>query len=248
MSVIDTVQETRRLSARPRSARAVSGGVGSASVAEGLANAIHELRIAPGTKLGEDEIGEIYGVSRTLVRAALQQLAHGRLVTIERNRGAFVSRPSVREAREVFECRSLIEPRTARSAAERARPADIARLEAHLAAEHQALDARDIGRALRLSGRFHTELARIADQDTIAGIVDTLVSRSSLIIATYRRRSGALCESHAHHALVAALADRDGQQADELMRSHLLDLLSALDLRESVAPTGSLRQALVSDG
>lgn len=215
-------------------------------MAEVLAKAIHELRIVPGSKLGEDEIAEIYGVSRTLVRAALQQLAHGRLVTIERNRGAFVSRPSIREAREVFEARALLEPRTARSAAERATNADIALLEAHLAAEHHALDARDIGRALRLSGRFHTELARIADQDTIAGFIEMLVSRSSLIIATYWRRSGALCESNAHHALVAALACEDGQQAGDLMRSHLTDLLSALDLRQSVAPTGSLRQALGS--
>ncbi len=213
----------------------------------GLANAIHELRIAPGTKLGEDEIGEIYGVSRTLVRAALQQLAHDRLVTIERNRGAFVARPSIREAREVFEARALLEPRTARSAAERARPADTALLEAHLAAEHEALHAKDVGRALRLSGRFHTQLARIADQTTIAGMIETLVARSSLIIATYWRRSGALCEGHAHRALLVALADHDGQHAEDLMRSHLIDLLSALDLREGVAPSRSLRQALISE-
>lgn len=36
--------------------------------------------------------------------------------------------PSIREAREVFEARALLEPRTARSAAERAGPADIASL------------------------------------------------------------------------------------------------------------------------
>lgn len=218
----------------------------TSAVAEGLATAIHEQRIAPGTKLGEDEIGEIYSVSRTLVRAALQRLAHDRLVTIERNRGAFVARPSAREAREVFEARALLEPRTARSAAERATPADIALLEAHLAAEHAALDAGDTGRALRLSGHFHVELARIADQDTVAGFIETLVSRSSLIIASYRRRPGALCESHAHHAIVAALVARDGPLADDLMKSHLIDLLSALDLRKGAAPFGSLRQALAT--
>lgn len=221
--------------------------VSSASVADGLATAIHEQRIMPGTKLGEDEIGAIYGVSRTIVRAALQQLAHDRLVTIERNRGAFVARPSVREAREVFEARALLEPRTARSAAQRATKSDIARLEDHLAAEHAALGRAEIGLALRLSGRFHVEIARIADQDTIADFIVALVARSSLIIATYRRRSEALCESHAHHALLAALADRNGDAAEELMKSHLVDLLTALDLREAAAPPLSLRQALVSD-
>ncbi|CAN0602266.1 unnamed protein product, partial [Ectocarpus sp. 12 AP-2014] len=92
----------------------------SAAISEALSLAIHEHRIAPGTKLGEDEIGDIYGVSRTVVRAALQSLAHVQLVEMRRNRGAFVARPSLVEAHEVFEARELLEPRTARSAAARA--------------------------------------------------------------------------------------------------------------------------------
>lgn len=71
-------------------------------VAARLALAIHEHRLAPGTKLSEDEVGLVYGVSRTVVRAALQRLAHDRLITLRRNRGAFVAQPSIREAREVF--------------------------------------------------------------------------------------------------------------------------------------------------
>ena len=54
---------------------------GSAHVAEKLALAIHEHRILPGTKLSEDEVGEVFGVSRTVVRAALQQLSHDQLIT-----------------------------------------------------------------------------------------------------------------------------------------------------------------------
>ena len=94
-------------------------------VVDALALAIHEHRLAPATKLGEDEIGEIYNVSRTVVRAALQSLAHIQLVEIQRNKGAFVASPTPREAREVFEARALLEPRTARSAASRATPSDI---------------------------------------------------------------------------------------------------------------------------
>jgi len=123
-------------------------------VADALALAIHEHRLMPGTKLGEDEIGEIYNVSRTVVRAALQSLAHVQLVEIQRNKGAFVASPTTREAREVFEARILLEPRTARSAASRATPRDIEILNDHIAQEHLALDAGDNGRALNLSGRF----------------------------------------------------------------------------------------------
>ena len=220
-------------------------GTGSSdTVAARLAFAIHEHRLLPGAKLSEDEVGEIFGVSRTVVRAALQQLSHDRLVTLRRNRGAFVAQPTVREAREVFEARALLEPRTARSAAERATPADIARLQAHIDEEHAALAGGEAGRALRLSGLFHVEIARIADQATIRDFIASLVSRSSLIIALYWQRRNALCESHAHHALLRALAERDAAQAEELMKGHLVDLVSSLDLRNLPAPPRSLKEAL----
>lgn len=216
----------------------------SERVANALALAIHEHRLAPGTKLGEDEIGDIYNVSRTVVRSALQSLAHIQLIDIQRNKGAYVAQPSLREAREVFEARALLEPRTARSAASRATAKDIDLLKSHIEQEHAAMAAGDNGRALNLSGIFHIEIARIADQDTIGRFIETLIARSSLIISLYSRRESALCESNAHHALVKAIADADGQNAEELMSSHLVDLHSALDLRERPAQTKSLRELL----
>ena len=84
---------------------------GDERIVDRMATAIHEHRLAPGMKLNEDEVGEVYGVSRTVVRAALQKLAHMHLVDLRRNRGAFVAQPTVKEAREVFEARALLEPR-----------------------------------------------------------------------------------------------------------------------------------------
>lgn len=157
-------------------------------IATDLELAVHEHRLAPGTKLSEEELGEIYGVSRTIVRAALQKLSHDRLVELRRNRGAFVAQPTVREAREVFEARALLEPRTAHSAARRITEADLAALQRHIDAEHAALAAGESGRALYLSGQFHLEIARIADQATIADFIEQLIARSSLIIALYWQR------------------------------------------------------------
>lgn len=213
-------------------------------IATELARAIHEHRLAPGAKLSEDEVGEVFDVSRTVVRAALQKLAHDRLVELKRNRGAFVAHPSLREAREVFEARALLEPRTTRSAAERVTPADLELLQRHIDEEHAAVRGGEPGRALYLSGLFHLEIARIADQDTIAAFIVQLVARSSLIIALYWQRRGALCESHAHHALMKALAARDGGLAEELMKNHLLDLLRSLNLRNREPMPGTLREAL----
>jgi DNA-binding GntR family transcriptional regulator len=211
-----------------------------------LTDAVHDHRLRPGMKLSEDDVGEIFGVSRTVVRQALRALAHGGLVRIERNRGAFVAKPSIKEAREVFEARALLEPRTARAAAERVAPADITLLEKHMEQEHAALAEGKAGQALKLSGLFHIEIARIADQQTIESFLRQLISRSSLVIALYWQRRNALCESHAHHALLEAFRQNDGATAEEMMKGHLLDLLSQLDLRERPETTTSLRDALLA--
>jgi len=108
---------------------------------EGIHNAIVRHRIEPGARLAEEEIAEIYGVSRTVVRAALQALARDGVVILERNKGARVAQPSPEEAREIFEARAAIEPEIARRAAERRDAAGAARLRALIAAEHEALDA-----------------------------------------------------------------------------------------------------------
>ncbi|WP_417667120.1 GntR family transcriptional regulator [Roseibium sp.] len=209
-----------------------------------LHTAILEHRLAPGMKLSEDEVGEIYGASRTVVRAALQALAHSGLVAIEKNRGAFVSRPTIREAHEVFEARALIEPRVARMAANAMTESDLAMLQAHIDAEHEALHAGDMGKALSLSGTFHTAIADIADQQVLARMVRSLISRSSLIIALYWKRADTACESHSHHALMKAFAAKDGDAAEEIQKSHIIDLHSGLNLVEPKGSAQSLADAL----
>ena len=195
-----------------------------------LRDAIVSHRLAPGTKLPEDELASIYAVSRTVIRAALQALAHDRLARLEPNRGAFVAQPSTKEAREVFEARSLIEPKVAALAAKAAKPEDIALLRQHLEKEHEALHAGRDSEAILLSARFHVSIAEIADHSILTEFVRDLVSHSSLIIALYWKRRDTTCERHAHHALVDAIEAGRATEAAELMKSHMVDLLSGLDL------------------
>lgn len=214
------------------------------SIAQSLSRAIHEHRLSPGLKLGEDELAEIYGVSRTTIRAALRKLAHGQLVEVVRNRGAFVAQPSPKEAQEVFEARELLEPRTAHSAALKATAEDVAHLKAHIKSEHDAMHQGDHGLALYLSGQLHVEIARIAAQDTITKFIESLIARSSLVVALYWKRESAICEQHAHDKLVDAMTANDADEAEALMRSHLIDLHSALDLSPPKPAAGSLRELL----
>lgn len=213
-------------------------------IIDGLQQAILEHRLAPGTKLSEDEVGEVYGVGRTIVRSALQSLAHSQLVTIEKNRGAFIARPTTKEAHEVFEARALIEPRVAAMAAKRIDGLALSTLSEHIVAEHSAMDANDKGKALALSGEFHLEIAKIAGHEVFTNFVQSLVKRSSLIIALYGKRSDTTCESHSHDALMNAFSDADAVAAEEVMRSHIVDLHSGLDLSPKETKSQSLAEAL----
>jgi DNA-binding GntR family transcriptional regulator len=200
----------------------------------GLRDAIVSHKIAPGSKLPEDEIASIYGVSRTIVRSALQALGHDRLVNLEPNRGAFVAQPTKREAREVFEARALVEPHVAALACQNVTPEQVARLRDHLEREHEATHAGRDSDAIMLSARFHVDIAELADHQILTEFVKDLVLRSSLIISLYWRRRDTTCESHAHHALIEAIEAKDSKAASELMRSHLVDLLSGLDLSNKI--------------
>ena len=74
-----------------------------------ITQAIVQRRLVPGTKLAEQKLADIYGVSRPLVRQALNQLSRDHLVTLMPARGAHVAAPSIEEARQVFEVRNLLE-------------------------------------------------------------------------------------------------------------------------------------------
>lgn len=209
-----------------------------------LQNAIFEHRLTPGLKLSEDEVGELYGASRTIVRSALQSLAYSQLVTIEKNRGAFVAKPSVSEAEEVFQARALIEPCVAGMAADCITKKQVTKLNQHIEAEHDAMARGDMGKALALSGSFHVLIAEIAEHAVYANMVRQLISRSSLIIALYWKRQDTTCESHSHHALLDAFKNNDNKSAEDVMKSHIIDLHSGLDLRQKRQKQHSLATAL----
>ncbi|WP_416356243.1 GntR family transcriptional regulator [Aureimonas phyllosphaerae] len=213
-------------------------------ICDGIMHAIARHRLGPGAKLVEEEIAEIYGVSRTVVRAALQALARDGVVILQRNKGARIAHPTPREAREIFEARAVIEPPLAALAAERMGPDDVARLRAAIDAEHDALHADNPREAVYHSADFHRRIAALSGHGVLAAIVDGLLSRSSLVIALYWRQTATLCDNAAHLALLDALVRGAGDDASGLMKRHVETLLADLDLTSSPPPASDLASAL----
>lgn len=195
--------------------------------------AIINHQIRPATPLQEDALATAFGVSRTIIRKVLQRLAHEKLVEIVPNKGACVAKPSIDEARQVFEARRAVECILVARLAETVTAAELARLQALLDAEAAALAANDKRRRLSLSGEFHQILAALAGNRVMAEFVRELVSRTSLIIALYESPGAVPCSQHEHGDIIGALAARDGQRAAALMDHHLRHIEEQIELTDS---------------
>jgi len=214
-----------------RSSRGAKDGIDTAEVHERIWSAIVDHSLPPETRLVESELCEIFGVGRTRMRQVLQRLAHERVVTLMRNRGAMVSKPSVREAREVFAARRLIEANIVEIFLKSATRKDIKRLQEHVAREEEAWHGNDRRAILKLSGEFHLLLAEAADNSILLELLRDLVSRSSLIIAVYQSPGASPCPPDAHRELTATLERRE-RAAIKLMVQHLDHVFSDLMLED----------------
>jgi len=193
--------------------------------------AIIEHRLPPGTKLGEERLARVFGVSRTQIRQVLERLAHDSIITVLPNRGAFVSSPSVEEAREVFAARRLIEPDLIRQASQLAQRADIQRLRQHVAQESTARAANDKRAIIRLSGEFHQLIAEIAGNRFLAKTMRELETLTSLVIILYDAPNVPACPYHEHSDLVDAIEAHDAERAAGEMLEHLRHVEASLDLK-----------------
>ena len=203
-------------------------------IAASITQAIVERRLMPGTKLAEQKIADIFKVSRTLVRQALNQLSRDRLVTLTPARGAFVAEPSVAEAQQVFEVRQMLETAMITRLAKTITPAQLLQLREHLKHEREALKLTDVPGRTRLLADFHVLLARMQGNEVLAQLLTDLLSRSSLISLMYQSSHSA-AESHAEHlAIVTALEMRDAKAAVKLLASHLGNVESNLRLKPRV--------------
>ena len=214
-------------------------------IAARLTRAIVEHRLQPGTKLAEQKLADHFGVSRTLVRQALFQLAQNRLVRLEPARGAFVAAPSADEARQVFAVRRMLELELTRAFVRAATPADIDALRAHVAAEQAAVAGGDVAGRTELLGDFHVRMAELLGNPVLAEVLRDLLARCAIATLMYQSSHAAHDSAAEHAALVDCFAQGNVTQAVKLMREHLDHVEAGLKL-DQPAPTHDIKTALAS--
>lgn len=192
---------------------------------QALRETILSGELAAGTRLGETELADRLGVSRTPVREALSRLAAEGLVEIQPNRGARVATWTVAELEGVFDLRSALEPELTAYAVGHATQDDVDALEA---LAQQMLDvgcpgpAQDLDSLVPLNRAFHDRLVALAGHPTLAAALAGAIRPPIVLRNFHAYDEASLRRSLAHHVeIAAALRAGDATWARAVMTAHI---------------------------
>ncbi len=190
--------------------------------------------LAPGERVSELAIVERLGVSRTPIRSALIRLEEEGLLEAVPSGGFAVRAFSERDIHDSIELRGTLEGLAARLAAERgASPAGLAGLRNCVAEIDALIDGSEIDADLfsgyvRLNAQFHERLVSLAESPAVSRQIERAInlpfaSPSALVMAQASLPEAGLvltiAQDH-HRSVVEAIAQRQGERAESLMREH----------------------------
>jgi DNA-binding GntR family transcriptional regulator len=192
---------------------------------ERIRSMVIEGEIPPGARLGQVELAEQLGISRTPVREALRRLTGEGLAEFVPNRGFRAASPGLNDVLRRLEVRSLLEPGIARLAAARRTHDDLIRLQESIAREEAAttkIAAHDASRD------FHLLLAGATGNPELVSMLGSLwiveIGRR-LLAARATSADWRAADVAEHRAILAAVGARDGELAARLMGEHIGEAL-----------------------
>lgn len=213
----------------------------SEAVYERLKGDIESLRLRPGAKLGEVQLSEELGASRTPVREAIRRLAREGLVDFVPGEVARVAPISLGGVRALFEFRMLLEPRAAASVAAagaaderllipfRTLEQQLEDFDEHFRAQDAAAQARSYQEFYDISEGFDQAVISACRNPYLARTIRDL--RSQTVRLRHLSHSGPrrmLTSLEEHRAMLKAITSGDVQAADAASRHHLAQTLQAL--------------------
>ncbi|HEY5719944.1 MAG TPA: GntR family transcriptional regulator [Gammaproteobacteria bacterium] len=191
-----------------------------------IQRAIVEGAIPPGSKISEPELARTYGISRGPLREAIGRLEACSLVVRKANVGARVVTLSSQQLLEIYHVREALEGMAARLAATAMSAEEIEDLQ-ELLGLHGDQIAQERGSAyFQKEGDldFHY---RIVQGSHNSRLIELLCNDLYHLVRLYRYQFGMTSRQRAtpafgeHEHIVAAIANRDGEMAELLMRHHV---------------------------
>src|SRR5690349_13272039 len=155
-------------------------------IAQRVVESILAQRLLPGERLGEQQLADLFGVSRTLVREALMQLHARGFVEVRSRKGWYVVEPSIDEARDAFAARRAVEAGMLRESQGRPLQSVVRRLRQHVKDEQQAIAEADPATRAFLLADFHVCLAECLGHKLLADMLRDLTARTMLVASLYQ--------------------------------------------------------------
>ncbi|HEY4203050.1 MAG TPA: GntR family transcriptional regulator [Devosiaceae bacterium] len=188
---------------------------------DALRDAIIRGQVAEGDVLRQDSIAQMFNVSRIPVREALKRLeAHG-LVTSTRYKGVVVTPMSIAEISEIFEFRSLIEPRVLEIAVPQMTEASLQLAQGYcdaFAAETSPERWGDLNR------QFHSALYRDARRPYYLSVIDATNDRIDRYVRAQLELTHGMARARRdHQAIMDACLAGDAATAAAQTREHIVN-------------------------
>ena len=194
-----------------------------------LKEAIVTNRFAPGEGLAEQRLADLYQVSRTPVREAIQRLAKDGLVEMVPRRGAFVARISLEDAVEIFRMREALEGMAARIAAPVMPEGEIDRLRHTLELAAALPNGQRLQAMYEAGGLVHEAVLRASGSQRLRAAVNQLLDQITRLRVLAISAKGRIEQSYEQHlAILAALGERDPDGSEREMRAHLRSTLETI--------------------
>lgn len=189
---------------------------------ERLRSAIIAGHLLPGQRLVEKDLCELIGVSRTSVREALRKLEGEKLVHAESHKGPRVTVPSLEEARQIYEVRSVLERLAAGRAATRATEDQVKRLFGAVEEFGRAVRVNDLMSLVRLANDFYEILLEASQHEVVADLLKSLNARISFLRSTSMSAPGrAALGLREMREIAKAIARRDSEAAGLACARHV---------------------------
>jgi DNA-binding GntR family transcriptional regulator len=196
----------------------------SAVAADLIRNAIADGRLEPGRRLKEEELARELGISRTPVREALLVLQTEGVLESAPNRGATVRAYEADDLDDLYQLRAVLDGFAARRAATRISAQDVTSLR-ESCERFVALRANaDVAELVRENMLFHDVILEAASSERLTQMVRTVV-QLPLVYRSYYWYSPEqkLISEHYHRQLTSAMASRDAERAEIVMKEHVLE-------------------------
>lgn len=196
-----------------------------------IKEAILSLKLQPGTPLVETQLAEEMGISKTPVRAALEELEREGFVTRILFKGTYVTEVTVKDLVEIFQLRAVLEGLAARLATPLFSPQELDQIARNLTASEAALAEGNLVRCSKLGKSLHDAIIDKADNRRLALIIRNLDDHVQRFRMLSDQIGGRLNKSvKEHRRVLEALRRRDPDGAEQAMRGHLHSVLQDLFL------------------